>query len=179
MGIYRQTGGTHNNKPVWRRRFGTAKLFYDTCKLYDDEGDNCVINDNDITVGWTIKYPKTDDDWDALGGSMATTVPTGDLWPHQVRSWQYYTGDGWELDPQLTVMGNININFLCFNIDIIFTVEGLPDYPENMTVIDQTGDSAYLEGVYRGYKIWRYGDWRLFFNGKYFLGYQDNNHLYI
>ena len=33
MGVYRQSGETHNNKPVWSRHDGTMKLFYDNGKF--------------------------------------------------------------------------------------------------------------------------------------------------
>ena len=33
MGVYRQTGETHNNKPVWSRHDGTRKLFYSNGKF--------------------------------------------------------------------------------------------------------------------------------------------------
>ena len=32
MGVFRLTGETHNNKPVWSRHEGTMKLFYDNGK---------------------------------------------------------------------------------------------------------------------------------------------------
>ena len=44
-------------------------------------------------------------------GGIRTSYLTGDLWPQQVTSWQYYSGE-WQSDPQLTVTGNININIL-------------------------------------------------------------------
>ena len=84
----------------------------------DDDDDDCVITDNDITEGfWKIG----DDPADNLGG-VKTADSAGDLWPHQVRSWQYWS-DEWLSDPLLTVTGNININILCLNINIISTVE--------------------------------------------------------
>ena len=33
MGVYRQSGETHNNKPVWSRHDGTQKLFYNNGKF--------------------------------------------------------------------------------------------------------------------------------------------------
>ena len=33
MGVYRQTGETHNNKPVWSRHQGPHKLFYSNGKF--------------------------------------------------------------------------------------------------------------------------------------------------
>ena len=49
-------------------------------------------------------------------------------------------------------------------------VVGAPEYPENMTVKDQTGDRANLAGVYRRQgdsRVWKYGDYELSFNGEY------------
>ena len=40
-------------------------------------------------------------------GGVATVEPAGDLWPHQVTAWKYWSG-GWRSDPLLTVTGNIN-----------------------------------------------------------------------
>ena len=96
--------------------------------------------------------------------------PAGGLWPHQVRSWKYAVPGRWESDPLLTVTGNININILCLNINIISTVEGAPEYPENLTVKDKSGDRANLAGVYKRQgdsKVWKYEDFELSFNGKY------------
>ena len=46
-------------------------------------------------------------------GGVATVDPAGDQWPHQVRTWNYYTTSGgwfstsgWQSDPLLTVTGN-------------------------------------------------------------------------
>ena len=103
-------------------------------------------------------------------GGVASVDPAGDLWPHQVRSWKYSDGENDQSDPLLTVTGNININILCLNINIISTVEGVPEDPENLTVKDQTGDRANLAGVYRrkgDSKVWRYQDFKLLFNGKF------------
>ena len=36
-------------------------------------------------------------------GGVATVDPAGDQWPHQVRDWEYWTGDKWESDSELTV----------------------------------------------------------------------------
>ena len=103
-------------------------------------------------------------------GGVATAAPAGDLWPHQVMSWAYVDISGvLQYDPQLTVTGNININFLCLNIDIS-TVEGAPRYPESLIVKDLTEDRANLAGVYRRQgdsRVWKYGDYELSFNGKY------------
>ena len=44
---------------------------------------------------------------------VSTVDPAGDLWPHQVRAWEYaVVGGGWGSDALLTVTGNININIL-------------------------------------------------------------------
>ena len=86
----------------------------------DDDDDDCVITDNDITGGkWVIgPDPATDAGGFSTGG-VVTGEPAGDLLPHQVRSWQYWSG-GWLSDPELTVIvtGNININILCLEIII-------------------------------------------------------------
>ena len=142
-------------------------LFYilTVVSLYCDDDDYCVIviTTNDITVGgWTIGIPET----------LRTAAPVGDLWPHQVRDWEYYndTSKEWQFDPQLTVTGNINGHVFCLNIVITSTVEGAPGYPENLTVKDQTADRANLAGVYRKQgdsRVWKYEDFQLSFNGKY------------
>ena len=109
MGVFRLTGETHNKKPVWAKHDGTQKLFYNNGKLYcDDDNDDCVITDNDITGGyWMIG---DDENMAADKGGVATADPAGDLWPHQVRSWEYWIGDKFQPDPLLTVTGNNNIN---------------------------------------------------------------------
>ena len=33
MGVYRQTGETHNNKPVWSRQEGPFEIFYSNGKF--------------------------------------------------------------------------------------------------------------------------------------------------
>ena len=107
-------------------------------------------------------------------GGVATTARAGGLWPHQVSGllpWMYWdriSGEV-EFDSQLTVTGNININILCLDSDIS-TVEGAPEYPENLIVMDLTGDRANLAGVYRRQgdsRVWKYGDYELSFNGEY------------
>ena len=73
--------------------------------LHCDDDDDCVINNNDITVGnwWIGPDPATKE-----SGGVYTAAPAGDLWPHQVRSWQYANAIlEWQSDPQLTVTGNI------------------------------------------------------------------------
>ena len=80
--------------------------------IYCDD-DDYVITDNCITDGyWGIGDPATDI------GDVITSVPAGDLWPHQVVSWIYWTGDKWQSDPQLTVTGNIGYNI--FVLILIF-----------------------------------------------------------
>ena len=83
--------------------------FTATVSLYcDDDDDDCVITDNDITGGnWMIWPDPTENK-----GGVITADPAGDLWPHQVRSWEYWTEGKWQSDPQLTVTGNTNINIL-------------------------------------------------------------------
>ena len=111
MGVFRLTGETHNKKPVWAKHDGTQKLFYNNGKLYCDDDDDCVITD--ITEGQWMIWP---DPTENIGG-VKTADPAGGLWPHQVRSWEYYTtSGGWQSDPLLTVTGNININI---NINIL------------------------------------------------------------
>ena len=130
--------------------------------LYCDDDDDCVITNNDITAGrWLIGDPANE------GAYVKTADPAGDQWPHQVTSWKIYSG-GWQSDPQLTVTGNININILFLYIDIISTLEGRPEHPENITVEDETGDRAHLAGVYMRQgdsRVWKYGDYELSFNG--------------
>ena len=101
-------------------------------------------------------------------GAVITADPPGDQWPHEVKAWEYLNDDKWVSDPLLTMTGNININILCLNI--ISTVEGPTEYPERITVKDITGDRANLAGVYRRQgdsRVWKYGDFKLSFNGKY------------
>jgi len=129
--------------------------------LYCDDDDDCVITKNDITGGrWLIGDPATN-----VGGVTTVVDPleilAGDLWPHQVRSWEYAQGGKWEgVDPQLTV-----------------TEEPPPEYPENLIVKDLTGDRANLEGVYRRQgdsRVWKYGDFKFSFNGKLWCISGDN-----
>ena len=103
-------------------------------------------------------------------GAVTTADPAGVQWPHQVKAWEYLNDGEWVSDPLLTVTGNISINILCLNINIISTVEGPTEYPEKLTVKDITGDRANLAGVYRRQgdsRVWKYGDLELSFNGKY------------
>ena len=129
-----------------------------------------MIDNNDITGGyWKIGsgfYGLSD------GNYVKSEDKAEDLLPHQVRSWNYWnwTELEWESDSLLTVTGNINIDILRLYIDIISTVEGAPGYPENLTVKDKTGDRANLAGVYRRQgdsRVWKYGDYKLSFNGKH------------
>ena len=67
-------------------------------------------------------------------------------------------------------MKAIKCDILCLNINIISTVEGTPEYPENLIVKEQTGDRANLAGVYGRQgdsRVWKYGDFELSFNGEY------------
>ena len=133
--------------------------------IYCVDDDDCDFTNYDITVGkwviandarYTIRYD--------------TAAPAGDLLPHQVMSWEYWESwRGGGGDSQLTLTGNININILCLYIDIS-TVEGAPEYPENLIVKDKTGDRANLVGVYRKQgdsRVWKYGDYEVSFNGEY------------
>ena len=63
-----------------------------------------VIGDDCNTGGRWMIWPDPTED----RGGVASLDPAGDLWPHQVRSWKYYSG-GWRSDPLLAVTGNINI----------------------------------------------------------------------
>ena len=113
---------------------------------------------------WVIGDPSTDT------GGVESDDPAEDLLPHQVR-WSQVKGDGgWWNDPQLTVIGNININILCLNIDITTTEGAPPGYPENLIVKDKTGYRANLTGVYRRHgdsRVWKYGDFEFSFNGDF------------
>ena len=56
----------------------------------------------------------------------------------------------------------------------IFNVEGRPEYPENITIKDKTGEYSDLAGVYRRQgkdRVWKNGDFELSFNGEYFSKY--------
>ena len=166
MGVYSLTGETHNNMPVWSRHEGPAKLFYTNGKfifmMMMIITLLLLVTIHDITGGkWMIGDTATE-----LGGVLSVD-PAGDLWPHQVTSWKIYSG-GWQSDPQLTVTGIINIDILFLYIDIISTLEGRPEHPENITVEDETGDRAHLAGVYirqGDSRVWKYGDYELSFNG--------------
>ena len=90
--------------------------FTTVVSVFCDDDDVCVITNNDITGGrWMIGDPATN------FGGVETAATAGNLWPHQVRSWNYWS-EGWQSDPQLIVTGNINIDILYLNIDIISTV---------------------------------------------------------
>jgi len=80
MGVYRQSGETHNNKPVWSRHDGTQKLFYN------------------YRGAWMIGTDPAAD----VGG-VATVDPARDQWPHNIKDWEYYSGEKWQSDPLLTV----------------------------------------------------------------------------
>ena len=81
----------------------------------DDDDDDCVITNYDFIAGyWVIGDPSTDT------GGVESDDPAEDLLPHQVR-WSQVKGDGgWWNDPQLTVIGNINIQIFSDFISIIF-----------------------------------------------------------
>jgi len=85
-------------------------------------------------------------------GGVVTVEGNLQTWPHQVTELRY-ADYGWKTDDQLTV------------------TEGRPDYPESLTIKDETGDSPQLEGVYRRQGdslIWRkYGDYEISYNGKF------------
>ena len=54
----------------------------------------------------------------------------------------------------------------------ISTVEGAPEYPENINIKDKTGENSDLAGVYRRQgedRVWKYGDFELSFNGEYLV----------
>ena len=75
------------------------------------DDDDCDFTNDNITVGkWVIS---DDLEFDINVDVVATAAAAGDLWPHQVMSWEYYTGNElspgfWLPDPQLTVIGNID-----------------------------------------------------------------------
>ena len=112
MGVFLQTGETHNKKPVWSRHEGPFKLYYSNgiVHIYCDDNDS-NITDNDFTVGYW-KIGRWFDDEPSDDGVLKTADLAGDLWPHQIRSWQYYTFTlaPWASDPKLTVTGNMNTN---------------------------------------------------------------------
>ena len=64
------------------------------------------ITNIDMTEGfWAIgPDPATD------AGGVSTVVSNTTLLPHQISEWKYAIGDGkWQIDPLLTVTGNIII----------------------------------------------------------------------
>ena len=103
-------------------------------------------------------------------GGVSTVEGNLQTWPDQVTEWQYHD-NGWKTDDQLTVTGDINI-MISMIILIISTVEGRPEYPESLTIKDETGDSPQLEGVYRRQGdslVWKYRDYEISYNGKYYV----------
>ena len=113
---------------------------------------------------WLIGDPASD------AGGVASVEGNLQTWPHQVTRWQYHD-NGWKTDDQLTVTGDINI-MISVIISTISTVEGRPEYPESLTIKDETGDSPQLEGVYRRQGdslVWKYGDYEISYDGKYYL----------
>ena len=54
----------------------------------------------------------------------------------------------------------------------ISNIEGAPEYPDEITILDVTGDRSRLEGVYRRQgeeRVWKYRDYELSFNGEYLV----------
>ena len=54
----------------------------------------------------------------------------------------------------------------------ISAVEGATEYPDEITILDKTGDRSSLAGVYRRQgknRVWKYGDFELSFNGEYLV----------
>ena len=52
----------------------------------------------------------------------------------------------------------------------ISNVEGLPEYPEFVTIKDETGNFSELAGVYERQEdshVWKYGEFEFAFTGKY------------
>ena len=52
----------------------------------------------------------------------------------------------------------------------ISTVEGLPEYPESLTIKDETGTFSELAGDYERQgdsHVWKYGEFEFAFIGKY------------
>ena len=72
--------------------------------------DNCVFPHDNIAGGNWLIGP----DPESNSAGVATAFPAGDLWPHQVKSWQYASGGKLRSDPQLTVtqsfQGNVFIS---------------------------------------------------------------------
>ena len=116
----------------------------------------------------------TDSKW-AIGtdpatkmGDVLTAVSNTSLLPHQISEWKYWDDDDdeWSIDLNLTVTGNI-----CNGIEIsvliltISTVEGAPEYPENIYIVDKTGETGRLAGVYRRKESW--GKDRVWKNSEY------------
>ena len=49
-------------------------------------------------------------------------------------------------------------------------LEGLPEYPESLTIKDKTGKYSELVGVYEKQgdsRVWKYGEFEFVFSGKY------------
>ena len=62
----------------------------------------------------------------------------------------------------------------------ISTVEGAPEYPENINIKDKTGENSDLAGVYRRQgedRVWKYGDFELSFNGEYLINSFDTRSM--
>ena len=153
--------GDHNEKPVWSRHDGTQKMFYDNGKFLFTE--MTFITNIDMTGGrWNIGPDPTRD-----GGGVRTAEVSLEL-PHQTSEWQFWDGHRWQTDPLLNVTGNVII-LRSLILTISTTVEGAPpEYPEIITIKDETGENSDLAGVYRRQgtgRVWKYGDFELSFNG--------------
>ena len=85
-----------------------------------DYDDDCVIIHNDMTGGKWLIGP----DPESNSAGVATAFPAGDLWPHQVKSWQYVSGGKLQSDPQLTVIqtfqGNVFISIELLQRKVFF-----------------------------------------------------------
>ena len=127
---------------------------------------DCVVTNIVIIEGyWMIGDPASN------SGGVGTVEGNLQTWPHQVTGWEYVKDGKWIADDQLTVTGDINI-MISTIILIISTIEGRPEYPESLTIKDETGDSPQLEGVYRRQGdslVWKYGDYEISYDGKYYL----------
>ena len=143
MGVYRQSGETHNKRPVWSRLDGKLQLFYDNGKFCDDnnEEEDCVLINNDIIENkWVIGNDPASD-----GRFFSSLEPAEDRWPDEVLSWKYrYIGGSWQLDDELSVTGNIDINFPCLNI--ISNCSGMSRVPHSVQLRNRRGEAARQDG---------------------------------
>jgi len=117
------------------------------------DGTEKLFYDN--TGHWLIG-----DDPASDAGGVSTAEGNLQTWPHQVKGWKYPDYDSkFITDDQLTV------------------TEGRPEYPESLTIKDETGDSPQLEGVYRRQGdslMWKYVDYEISYNGKFWRITDDN-----